>query len=388
MIERILIDGYKCLKDVSIETGLLNVLVGPNASGKSSVLQVMLLLRQSADKGGSVESLHLSGLLYEAGTALDILHPAAGHQIKLQLLQNGINTDFLFFHDDSDRESQTPTRLLRAEMKRNLPLELYDRDDGFAYLNAERIGPRVSYSLPPDELHLGGLVGKHGEYTAAILDRASNDTIIDGWDEMFANDLANALEKLDGCNLLRDLIDTEGRLDLVCNLMLAWILPGSTFVAKEHDQTDSATLRFIRNPKTKTSVRATHIGFGLTYTLPIITAALALRRDGLLLVENPEAHLHPFSQSRIGVFLAMMAATGRQIFLETHSDHVINGIRLAVRYSFIPPEQVYINFFKPPIDGDSATVIPIRTQENGRLDRWPEGFFDQIEDDLSKLLKK
>jgi predicted ATPase len=385
MIERILIDGYKCLKDVDIKTGLLNILVGPNASGKSSVLQAILLLRQSADKDGTIDSLHLSGLLYEAGTALDVLHPAAEHQIKLQLQQNGTNIDFLFFHDDVDRESQTPTRLLRAEKEKQLPLELYDRGNGFAYLNAERIGPRVSYSLPPDELHLGGLVGKHGEYTAAILDRASNDIMIDDGDEMFLNYLAEAPKKLDGRDFVRDLIDTEGRLDLVCNLMLAWMLPGSKFEAKEHDQTDSATLRFIRNPKTKTSVRATHIGFGLTYTLPIITAALALRRNGLLLVENPEAHLHPFSQSRIGIFLAMMAATGRQIFLETHSDHVINGIRLAVRYGFIPAEQVYINFFKPPIDGDSATVIPIRTQTNGRLDRWPEGFFDQIEGDLSKL---
>lgn len=383
MIERILIDGYKCLKDVDIETRLLNVLVGPNASGKSSVLQAMLLLRQSADKDGLVNGLHLSGLLYEAGTANDILHPSAEHQIKLGLTQNGVQTDFLFV---DDRESQSPTRLLRADTTMQLPPELYDRADGFAYLNAERIGPRVSYSLPPDELHLGGLVGKQGEYTAAILDRASNnDTSIDDFDEMFANDLANAPEKLDGRDLRRDLIDTEGRLDLVCNLMLDWILPGSKFDAKEHDQIDSATLRYIRNPKTKTSVRATHIGFGLTYTLPIITAALALRNNGLLLVENPEAHLHPFSQSRIGVFLAVMAATGRQIFLETHSDHVINGIRLAVRHGFIPPKQVHINFFKTPIDGDTATFIPIRTQANGRLDRWPEGFFDQIEDDLSKL---
>ena len=81
----------------------------------------------------------------------------------------------------------------------------------------------------------------------------------------------------------------------------------------------------------------------------------------------------------------MMAATGRQIFLETHSDHVINGIRLALRYEFISPTQVFINFFKPIVDGDSATVIPIGVRANGRLERWPEGFFDQIENDLSKL---
>lgn len=386
MIERILIDGYKCLKDVSLETGNLNVLVGPNASGKSSVLQSLLLLRQSADKIGKVNSLHLSGPLYKAGTAQDILHPAAEHQIKIELQENGGNTEFLFFLDRDDG-SQSPKRLLRAKKENTLPCELYDRSDGFAYLNAERIGPRLSNPLPSDELHLGGLVGMHGEYTAAILDRAYASVIkIDGSNEEFLDNLANAPKKLDGRELMQDLLNTHGRLDLICNEMLGWILPGSKFETTEHHQIDSATLRFIRDPlKTKTPVRATHIGFGLTYTLPIITAALALRQGGLLMVENPEAHLHPFSQSRIGVFLAMMAATGRQIFLETHSDHVINGIRLAVNNGFISANQVYINFFKPPEVSDFATVIPIRIRENGRLDQWPEGFFDQIENDLSKL---
>jgi predicted ATPase len=145
-------------------------------------------------------------------------------------------------------------------------------------------------------------------------------------------------------------------------------------------------LRFIRDPfHTKTSVRPTRIGFGLIYTLPIITAALALDKNGLLLVENPEAHLHPFSQSRIGVFLAMIAATGRQIFIETHSDHVLNGIRLAVRNKILPPENLLINFFERPMLESSTSITQIRTSIDGRLKPWPKGFFDQIENDLSRL---
>ena len=386
MIDHIFIDGYKCLKSVDFKTSQLNVLVGPNASGKSSVLQALLLLRQSSNKEGKVDSLHLSGPLYEAGTAQDVLHPAANYQIMINLQESGNNLQFLFFEDRND-DTQTPKRLLHVEKAYHLPSELYDRADGFAYLNAERVGPRVSNPLPSDELHLGGLVGMHGEYTAAILDRASlNGTVIDGWTKDLANSLANATKKLDRVELLQELIDTQGRLDLVCNKLLGWILPGSEFKAEEHHQIDSATLRFIRDPlRTKTSIRATHIGFGLTYTLPIITSALALRRGGLLLIENPEAHLHPFSQSRIGVFLAMMSAMGKQIFVETHSDHVINGIRLAVSQGFIPAKEVCINFFIPPIDQDYAKTISIGIRENGRLDEWPEGFFDQIENDLSKL---
>lgn len=385
MIERLSIDGYKCLREISVPTGGLNVLAGPNASGKSSILQALLLLRQSADKDGNVEGLHLSGPLYEAGTAQDALHPASEYQLKLALQVDGNNTDFSFHHDREDKD-RASRRVLPAETSRRLPSVLYDRENRFAYLNAERIGPRVTYSLPPDEFHLGGMVGKYGEYTAAVLARAARGVFIDGGDRELLVRLATAPRQLDGRDLTTELVETEGRLDAVCNLMLGWILPGTVFDAQEHEQSDAASLRFIRDPlATKSSVRATHIGFGLVYTLPIITAALALRRNGLMLVENPEAHLSPFSQSRIGIFLAMMASTGRQIFLETHSDHVINGVRIAVKNKLISTDQVYLTFLTRDVNSGTSTATTIRPQENGRLTPWPEGFFDQIENDLGKL---
>ena len=73
--------------------------------------------------------------------------------------------------------------------------------------------------------------------------------------------------------------------------------------------------------------RAPNAGFGISYALPVVVAALRAEVGGLLLVENPEAHLHPAGQSKIGSFLARVAADGVRIFLETHSDHVLNGIR-------------------------------------------------------------
>jgi predicted ATPase len=105
----------------------------------------------------------------------------------------------------------------------------------------------------------------------------------------------------------------------------------------------------------------------------------------MLIVENPEAHLHPFSQSRIGVFLALVASTGRQIFIETHSDHVVNGIRLCVSKGFVNHDSIKFNFFDQPSNGDTANMSQISFKENGRLERWPKRFFDQIENDLSQL---
>ena len=386
MIELIEIDGYKCLKDASLSVGKLNVLVGPNASGKSSVLQTLLLLRQSSYKEGFVKDLHLSGPLYEAGTAQDALHPGAEHQIKIHLQGDEKNINFLF-RVDRDDISASEKRLLKADSSNQIPQALHDRSNGFAYLNAERIGPRVTYALPPDETHLSGLVGKYGEFTAAVLARAAaNEMAIDHWDGDFLSKLASGPAKLDGVDFKENLANTQGRLDSVCNEILGWILPGAMFDAKEFPQSDAAAIRFIRDPlNTKASVRSTHIGFGLIYTLPIIAAALGLRRDGLLLLENPEAHLHPYSQSRIGVFLAMVASSGRQIFIETHSDHVINGIRLAARHNLISSDDVRISFFSRPIGTDNSKITAIQTSQGGRLSPWPAGFFDQLENDLAKL---
>jgi predicted ATPase len=385
MIERLSIDGYKSLKGIDFATGPLNVLVGPNASGKSSILQILLLLRQSADKEGNVDGLHMSGPLYEAGTAQDALHPDSEYRLSIGLQADGERMNFVFHHDRDDKDLSSK-RVLRASTRQRVPSALYDRDTGFAYLNAERIGPRVTYALPPDEMHLGGMVGKYGEYTTAVLARAANGTFIDEWAPALQLSFANTLKLLDAKDLAAELSQSQGRLDLVCNSVLGWILPGTIFEAQEYEQSDAASLRFIRDPlATKSSVRATHIGFGLVYTLPIITAALALRRGGMLLVENPEAHLHPFSQSRIGVFLALVAASGRQVFLETHSDHVINGIRLAVKYGAIAAGNVFVNSVSRPESGSTSKIQQIRISEDGRLNEWPEGFFDQIESDLSKL---
>jgi predicted ATPase len=403
VIESILIDGYKCLRESTpLSTSNLNVLVGSNGAGKSSVLQTLLLLRQSAEKDGIVKDLHLSGPLYEGGTAKDVLHPAAEHQIKVTLKSDDVDVSFSFLYS-REENSDAPTRLLKANSAGKLPESLFQKNSVFGYINAERLGPRVTYSLPPDDLHLSGVVGKYGEYTTAVLARAANRPYgIDGWPTpisgpdimgvilnqtpQIAKDLANAVMSIDGLDLEKKIFESAGRLDLLCNVMLGWIIPGASFKANENAQTDSAMLEYIRDPnQTKTSVRATHTGFGLTYTLPIIAATLSLDKNGLLLIENPEAHLHPFSQSRIGAFLAIMAATGRQIFIETHSDHVINGIRLAIRKKLIQPEMVFINFFQRQINDEKSTITQIRPDATGRLDRWPSGFLDQIENDLSQL---
>lgn len=384
MIESLKVRGYKSLQNVELSLSRLNVFVGANASGKSSILQAILLLRQSAQKDGPITGLRLAGALYEAGTIYDVFHPEAEHRIAIEITDNQIAYDFSFVHDRTIEDVYS-NRFIKAAESKILSSAITQSAEYFTYLNAERVGPRVSYKLPPEEMDLGGFVGIHGEYTTAQLARAKNGRIVDGWSSEISNRLVEAIQRLDSFSFKQEMFHT-GRLDIVCNEMLGWIIPGARFEANEHDLMDAASLRYIRDPlDTKTAVRATHIGFGLTYTLPIIVAGLGMKTGGLLLVENPEAHLHPFSQSRIGVFLAMVASMGYQVLIETHSDHVLNGIRLAVSSGIIDHNLARVSHVTKSNHSDKTAVTDIRIDKNGYLDNWPSGFFDQVEKDLSRL---
>ena len=108
----------------------------------------------------------------------------------------------------------------------------------------------------------------------------------------------------------------------------------------------------------------------------------------VLLLENPEAHLHPRGQACLGRLMAKAASSGVQIVVETHSDHVLNGVRVAIHEREAAPEQVRIHFFeRPPRSGvPESVVISPNIDSDGRIDKWPQGFFDEWDTALDKLL--
>ncbi len=170
----------------------------------------------------------------------------------------------------------------------------------------------------------------------------------------------------------------------------AWmreISPGTRITIKSHSDMGLVNIQY--SDRDSNPYRATNVGFGITYTLPIIVAALASYRGTLLLIENPEAHLHPRGQVIMGELLALAASCGIQVVIETHSDHVLNGIRLAVHGGKIKPENVQLHYFQRQEKQEQAftRVISPRINRNARIDRWPDGFFDEWEKSLDVLLE-
>ncbi|MCO5946574.1 AAA family ATPase [Mucilaginibacter sp. RT5R15] len=113
----------------------------------------------------------------------------------------------------------------------------------------------------------------------------------------------------------------------------------------------------------------------------------------IVIIENPESDLHPRAQSKIGELIARCANAGIQIIVETHSDHVLNGIRLATSYKppLISHNEIKVFYFFKELESLSTTIEEILIEPNGKMPlkllkvKGITGFFDQIDEDYKQL---
>jgi predicted ATPase len=242
----------------------------------------------------------------------------------------------------------------------------------FNYLNAERVGPRKAFHIPSDEENTL-FVGKGGENAPYIIASKYRETIV-------SNDFV-VLESANGQEL--------PTIQYQAALWMARLFPGFDQEWELFRLADQGRLGLaLQTLQTGQSlfVRPTNTGFGLSFVLGIIVAGLAAKPTTILIVENPEAHLHPRAQSGLGEFLGRVAAGGTQVFVETHSEHVLNGIRRMIKQSVLTPEAVQLFFFARVPSQLEPSVSPISISRSGDFSAWPDGFFDQLDKDLSDIL--
>jgi len=359
MIERLHIRGFKRFATASFQLAPLTVLAGLNGTGKTSLIHALLLAREASQSGdgGIVRLNGPFGL--ELGTAADVRNWAVEGDIEVALEWDGGNVATWRFTETSD----DALFLQRAAVPDHPPPPFTGMPRVFTYLCADRLGPRSilgSAALPPEVLE----VGARGEFSAQVLaglgdrllpdesrihpDSGPDDVRLLKYQvERWLSEIARPVE-----------IDTD-RFAGTPVMALRFRVPGGDWV------------------------RAPNMGFGVTYALPVVLGGLTAARKGLVIVENPEAHLHPAGQSRIGIFLAWLAAHGVQVVIETHSDHVLNGIRRAIgELRYLPATDALVHSFSPD---DTGTVHCLRFTSLGGLNDWPAGFFDQYQLDVAAL---
>ncbi|MFC8804123.1 DUF3696 domain-containing protein [Streptomyces anthocyanicus] len=393
MIDRLTLTNFKAFQHAEIPLGPLTLLTGLNSSGKSTVMQALALLRQSYTAG----NLDLAAVLRKLNDNPQLVRDA-GFLLKGELVGLGDGQDVLHENFVSDEPEITlginegeRTYFWSAQYDQEqnlLPLRNLDVPAGregterlegeagwapgyltapFQYLHADRITPAERY--PRDhQVAIGrGFLGVRGEHSVNFLRHHARDEVPDG-----------------------PLRHARAKSPLLLDQVAAWmgeLCPGVNLEAAPIEGTDTVRLSYgFGDALTATRRRRpTNVGFGLTYALPIVVACLTAQPGGLILLENPEAHLHPQGQTRMAGLAAAAAAHGAQLIVETHSDHVLNGMRLAVKQGLLTPEQAVVHFFRSA-DGSGVEVITPRIDKDGQLDQWPMGFFDELENTLVQLL--
>ena len=370
MIAEIRLENFKRFRDLSLKAANLTVLTGANGAGKTSVLHSLLLARQMARQSDR-SHVELNGVdTLELGGAEDVINREASDDLAAVEV---LDTQGKLWRWSFRATGSNDTRTLNAivvDRPDDHPGALAGPAPQFCYLCAERLGPRDVLSASADDVAELD-VGSRGEFVAQVLASFDRSRVSAGRVESSSTDSQLA-------SLLHQTESWMGRIVRPTQIDAEWF-----------PNTSVTRLRF-KTPGLRTEwTRAPNAGFGISYALPIIVAALRAEVGGLLLVENPEAHLHPAGQSRIGGFLAQVAADGVQVFLETHSDHVLNGIRVAVADGSAPllSEQVVIHFFQ--VEDDEGPILQsMELKRTGQLSAWPAGFFDQAQADLAALASK
>lgn len=386
MINCLHIQNFKCFETLSLPLAPMTLLTGFNAAGKSTTLQAMLLLAQAQRHGGRLPLVPLNGPLVRLGSPGDVLREGGGPELVLGIETDEGRLDWSMAPEDRRIGHVLPIKqiewLAGRESAKTVSLgegiaNLLPQDASatlqrithslaeMVFLSAMRIGTTEVFPAPETPDPVWADVGSQGEFAAWWFEKLLDEDV----------EPARRHPDEPAINLRKQF-----------NAWASELFPGAEANAQRISGTSLVRLE-LRNHEADEWRRPANIGYGLTYAFPILVAGLIAKPGQVLIIDSPEAHLHPMGQSRMGRFLAMLATSGVQVIVETHSDHVLNGVRLAVSRGELSPKHTAIHFFnfRPRTQADPAHVVSPKIDARGNLSEWPLGFFDQAERDLATL---
>lgn len=354
MIKRIHVKNFKCFEEQSVECRELNLFTGVNGMGKSAFIQTMLLFRQTYERKGVLEegNILLNGHYVSLGTMKDISYwYKKDSDIEIEIEEDGQSFKCHSNCDESELVWNFEEKIETSSLM----------GSGFEYISAERLGPRRYYDELSGERFSATQIGAKGEYAISVLYTIGSDY------KVYEN--------------MKNHAENSERLELQVNAWMSEISPGIKVKAIPYLEANMMGLRYGQSGVLgEETANAVNMGFGVSYVLPIVLALLKARKGDLVIIENPEAHIHPKGQRQLGELAAKAASNGVQVIMETHSDHVLNGIRLSVKQNSIDPEKVKVNYFGVYVDADRMIKHEMTSPKilsDGSLSNWPDGFFDE-----------
>jgi predicted ATPase len=374
MIINYSVSGFKCFSNSNFHLKNITILAGSNGTGKSSFIQALLLARIGIERNlhDSSKNDYLGdswkgkpiplndGFELKLGGVNDIFN---NDKNSKNIITIKLNEDIFELLLPDQEEDNLSVQIVLKESIIDNSMTPFWRKKEFYYLNTERLGPRLGLDSNHTEfLHCG----HKGEYTAQVLLKNEYFKI---------NDIMRFPEVKS--YYLRQQVDAW--LNSIC--------PGTDGVTSKRLGSTRSQITLLSSAA-KGEILATNIGFGISYALPIIVNGLIAEPGSVFIVENPEAHLHPKGQSNIGFFLGKVAATGVTLIIETHSEHVINGIRRAsLSTEGLKPTDVSIYFFRGFDTQGKQNIKEISVNESGDLSDFPKDFFDQVNQDMAEIFR-
>lgn len=371
MLKKIRLENFKCYRSAEIDLAALTVISGRNAIGKSTLLQAVRLVRQVALSQRDSNIVAIDGPLVRFGSADDLINSRiprqAATKVSVEVCGDQDAECTALVLERMEAQDGLARNNMRVNSATSLPKgELFGGD--FVYLSADRICPMDIFRYPERDFgYKCNSMGTRGEYAPWYFG-------------------ANYQSRIPVKEFLHPNSDGRETLGQQVSLWMSNLGQEIQIEPRMYDDIRSAGFRFAlwEGDSFSKWYSPINVGFGLTHCFPIFVTLLSRPKGSVVLIENPESHLHPKAQVEMGRFIAKAASLGIQVMVETHSDHVLNGVRLAVKDKVITHEMIALNFMTS--DSGSVNVVRPNILPSGSIDVWPQGFFDEYENVSLELM--
>lgn len=350
MITSLNVHNFKSVGNADFEFSNLNLFAGTNSSGKSTVIQGLLLAADNITAiDGNVKSMtaaHIPAISFNESR--NYITNAKHYSIGIKAGNHDVVLTFL----PSD-ESFIAT-VVRQQGE--LDGEALESVRNIFHLSAMRSGdlgaPKINPN--PDSTPLG-INGEYliDYYFAHRKDILSDDIIAD-----------------------KSIQTLEGQVNY-------WLRHLADYSLSVEPLGSEYKVRYVTSDGK--SIQPYNVGTGVNFIAETLIACLASRPGNTVIIENPEIHLHPAAQAAVLDFLVNIANAGIQVIIESHSDHFFNGIRRSIKQGAISPDRVSVyNFTKK---NGLTNIDKVKLSKFGGIENYIPGMFEQFDIDLDSLLR-
>lgn len=406
----------------------LTYLTGANNSGKSSVIQALYMIA-SSNSNNFEPSLLLNTPNYSFGSFSDILNKNCSNKENINFELNFDNFNILLKYENNEIENYNP-------ILKELQVEFIDKNKktkNYAFKRDIQKDPEKNYFFNWFNITKTGKLQKRGNalvmgFTPQIVLEAIKDINIEDMIHFrhgFAYLQTNTIKYLKAYriegkpnylikgNSITDIGITGdataeaiykmmqgnktvkfGERESFAEIFQRWfkriIGENYSLAVESHDGT--LKIKIEEDLQKQQRYGITEVGFGFSQIIPIIAMILLSEENDVLLIENPEVHLHPKLQANLADLFVFAIKYNRKLIIETHSEHIINRTRLLVKQDENQSkltDKINLYFFEK-IFKDNETYIrneEIKIDETGKLSNWPKDFFDQYYYDGLGLIK-